>query len=54
MKRTLLALDRIQTRLENELDTTEVRSERDAGYRAGISEALVQVMETRKTLTAER
>ncbi|MFM1724194.1 MULTISPECIES: hypothetical protein [Rhodococcus] len=54
MKRTLLALDRIQARLENELDTAEVRSERDVGYRAGISEALVQVMETRKTLTAER
>ncbi len=34
MKRTLLALDRIQERLENELDATEVRSERDAGYRA--------------------
>ncbi|NKS62909.1 hypothetical protein GS493_09400 [Rhodococcus hoagii] len=50
VKRTLLALDRIQTRLENELDATEVRSERDAGYRAGISEALVQVMETRKSL----
>ncbi|MBM4719010.1 hypothetical protein GS449_10530 [Rhodococcus hoagii] len=50
VKRTLLALDRIQERLENELDATEVRSERDAGYRAGISEALVQVMETRKSL----
>lgn len=50
MKRTMLALDRIQARLENELDTTEVRSERDVGYRAGISEALMQVIETKKSL----
>ncbi|CAM2931005.1 hypothetical protein RHDE110596_07590 [Prescottella defluvii] len=54
MKRTLLALDKIQARLENELDTTAVHSERDVGYRAGISEALVQVMETKKSLTAGR
>ncbi|WP_165497151.1 hypothetical protein [Rhodococcus sp. ABRD24] len=52
MKRTMLALDRIQARLESELDATAVRSERDAGYRAGISEALVQVMETKKSIAA--
>ncbi|SEL28402.1 hypothetical protein SAMN05444583_107186 [Rhodococcus maanshanensis] len=54
MKRTLLALDRIQARLENELDTTEVRTERDAGYRSGISEALVHVMETKKSVATQR
>ncbi|MFC9788775.1 hypothetical protein [Rhodococcus sp. NPDC127528] len=54
MKRMLMALDRIQDRLENELDTTAGLTERDAGYRAGISEALVQVMDTRKNLTANR
>ncbi|PTR28731.1 hypothetical protein C8K36_10392 [Rhodococcus sp. OK519] len=51
MKRTLHALDRIQARLEKELDTTEIRSERDAGYRAGISEALMQVMDTKNSLS---
>lgn len=50
MKRTLLALDRIQARLENELDTNAGLTERDVGYRAGISEALMQVMDIKKSL----
>ncbi|GAA4489370.1 hypothetical protein GCM10023094_50820 [Rhodococcus olei] len=54
MKRTLLALDRIAARLENELDENPVRSERDAGYRAGISEALFQVMDARKSVAELR
>ncbi|MFC4603482.1 hypothetical protein [Rhodococcus kronopolitis] len=54
VKRTLLALDQIQGRLENELDTITGHDERQSGYRAGISEALVQVMDTRKSLTAQR
>jgi len=52
VKRTLLALDRIQARLENELDTTTGLTEREVGYRAGISEALMQVMETKKSLVS--
>ena len=50
MKRTLHALDRIQERLESELDARQVASEKDAGYRSGISEALVCVMEVRQSL----
>lgn len=50
MKRTLHALDRIQERLESELDAREVSSEKDIGYRSGISEALVCVMEVRNSL----
>jgi hypothetical protein len=52
MKRTLHALDRIQERLEGELDSVTVSSEKEAGYRSGISEALVCVMEVRKSLTS--
>ncbi|WP_170312854.1 hypothetical protein [Prescottella subtropica] len=52
MKRTLLALDRIQARLENELDTVAGHTEKEAGYRAGISEALVQVRSVRQSLVA--
>ena len=51
MKRTLVALDKIQDRLENELDASPALSEKDAGYRSGISEALVCVMEVRRSLT---
>ncbi|MBS9373728.1 Uncharacterised protein [Rhodococcus gordoniae] len=50
MKRTLHALDRIQERLESELDSRPPASEKDAGYRSGISEALVCVMEVRQSL----
>ncbi|MGW0043547.1 hypothetical protein [Rhodococcus sp. NPDC003348] len=50
VKKTLLALDRIKDRLENELDATSGHTEREAGYRAGISEALVQVMDIRQDL----
>lgn len=52
MKRTLHALDRIQDRLESELDSRPATSEKDAGYRSGISEALVCVMEVRRSLTS--
>ncbi len=52
MKRTLSALDKIQDRLENELDRSPpAMSEKDAGYRSGISEALVCVMEVRRSLS---
>ncbi|SQI30986.1 Uncharacterised protein [Rhodococcus coprophilus] len=51
MKRTMAALDRIQERLEHELDSSPALSEKDAGYRAGISEALVCLMEVRRSLT---
>ncbi|WP_181762839.1 hypothetical protein [Rhodococcus spelaei] len=54
MKRALLTLDRIEDKLENELDTIDGHFERDAGYRSGISEALVQVMDAKKDLTARR
>ncbi|WP_175478195.1 hypothetical protein [Rhodococcus tukisamuensis] len=54
MKRTLLALDQIKERLENELDAATGNGERQSGYRSGISEALVQVMDTRNSLTAQR
>lgn len=52
MKRTLQALDRIQSRLENELDSTPATDEKGAGYRSGISEALAHVREVRKTFAA--
>ncbi|MFD6674776.1 hypothetical protein ACFWDA_10440 [Rhodococcus zopfii] len=52
VKRTLSALDKIQDRLENELDSSPAMSEKDAGYRSGISEALVCVMEVRRSLTS--
>lgn len=52
MKRTLSTLDKIQDRLENELDSSPAMSEKDAGYRSGISEALVCVMEVRRSLTS--
>ncbi|MEE2032827.1 hypothetical protein [Rhodococcus chondri] len=51
MKRTMHALDRIQERLEQELDSTPAASEKDAGYRSGISEAIVCLMEVRRSLT---
>ncbi|MBH0118032.1 hypothetical protein ACWDUD_25265 [Rhodococcus sp. NPDC003382] len=51
VKRALSALDKIQDRLENELDSRPPVSEKDAGYRSGISEALVCVMEMRRSLT---
>lgn len=50
MKRTMHALDKIQERLEAELDSRSVASEKDVGYRSGISEALVCVMEVRNSL----
>lgn len=54
MKRTIHALDRIQTRLESELDSTPGDSEKNIGYRSGISEAITQVMEIRKTAVAQK
>ncbi|WP_152447741.1 hypothetical protein [Rhodococcus triatomae] len=54
VKRTLLALDRIQDRLENELDATTGNTDREAGYRAGISEAIVQVMDIRRDFASAR
>jgi hypothetical protein len=51
VKRTMSALDRIQERLEHELDSSPALSEKDAGYRSGISEALVCLMEVRRSLT---
>lgn len=54
VKRTLLALDQIKERLENELDAVTGNGERQSGYRSGISEALVQVMDTRNSITAQR
>ncbi|MFD1810702.1 hypothetical protein [Rhodococcus gannanensis] len=54
VKRTILALGRIQNRLENELDATTGSTERDAGYRAGISEAIVQVMDIRQDFSSTR
>ncbi len=51
VKRTLLALRQNSGATGKRARRHRVRSERDdAGYRAGISEALVQVMETRKSL----
>jgi len=52
VKRTLSTLDKIQDRLEKELDSSPAMSEKDAGYRSGISEALVCVMEMRRSLTS--
>ncbi len=54
VKRTLLALDRIKDRLENELDATAGITEREVGYRAGISEAIVQVMDIRQDFASTR
>ncbi|NLE78150.1 MAG: hypothetical protein GX610_00940 [Rhodococcus sp.] len=52
MKRTLSALDRIQSRLESELDSVHAVSDKELGYRAGIAEAIAHVMEARAAVTA--
>ncbi|MFD4468837.1 hypothetical protein ACFWPA_11175 [Rhodococcus sp. NPDC058505] len=52
--KTLRALDRIRDRLDNELGATSGHTEREAGYRAGISEALIRVREIRQDFTVGR
>lgn len=52
MKRTLSALDRIQSRLEQELDSVQAVTEKELGYRAGIAEAITHVLEARRVAAA--